>query len=318
MVIGCPNCKTRFRLNDDKIGDQGVKLRCTKCRTLFRVTRKNDDVSAVTPDAGGSKTVSVLMAHESPAFCATVAKVLANEQIVLTAHNDGKVAYDAIRATRPDVVLLDVALPSMFGFEICEEIRKDVTLASTKIILIASIYDKTRYKRNPQSLYGADDYIEKHHIPDDLATKIFKLVSEQKPCESAPSTPAADQTAMIDTPFVSGQELDAQEESRRDLQMVEQRDTAPDVESASDGLMDAHQKARKLARNIASDIALYNQAMVEEGVRNGTLFLLLSEDIAEGQRLFEQRVSPEILHDEPYLNDAFKEIILKVEKELGI
>jgi predicted Zn finger-like uncharacterized protein len=318
MLIGCPSCKTRFRLNDEKIGDQGVKLRCTKCRTLFRVRRKSDDEAADTHAAGNAKMVSVLMAHESPAFCATVSRVLANEQIELTAYNDGRVAYDAIRENRPDVVLLDVALPSMYGFEICEEIRKDEAFAQIKIILIASIYDKTRYKRNPQSLYGADDYIEKHHIPDDLAAKIFRLVSGQKPCDIVPASPAADSTATIDTPVVSGQELDAQEETRRDLQMVEQQDTAPAAEFEPGGLTEAHLNARKLARIIASDIALYNQAKVEEGVRNGTFFMLLSDDISEGLRLFAQRVSPDILNDEPYLNNAFKELILKVEKELGI
>jgi CheY-like chemotaxis protein len=71
---------------------------------------------------------------------------------------------DLIEERHPDVVLLDVALPTMYGFEICERIRNTPALSGVKTILIASIYDKTRYKREPQSLYGADDYIEKHHI----------------------------------------------------------------------------------------------------------------------------------------------------------
>ncbi len=317
MIIGCPSCKARYRLNDERIGEQGVKLRCTKCRTLFRVASRAAEEAAVAAGQVERQSVSVLMAHESPAFCATVAKVLANDPVALSIYHDGRAAFDAIRETQPDVVLLDVALPSMFGFEICEEIRKDAVLAQTKIILIASIYDKTRYKRNPQSLYGADDYIEKHHIPDDLATKIYRLVAGQKTCDGV-QTAAVEQSATVDMPFVSRRELDAQEESRRDLQLVEQQDITSVAVEGCDVVTEEHLLARKLARNIASDIMLYNQAKVEEGVRNGTLFQLLSDDMEEGRRIFRQRVSPGIQDDEPYLDDAFKEIVLKVEKELGI
>lgn len=308
MIIGCPHCKTRYRLNDDKIGDQGVKLRCTKCHTLFRVSRSNPPAPA-TGNSRHDGLISVIMAHESPAFCATVTKVLAAEHFRLATYNDGKLAYEAIRQERPDVVLLDVALPSMFGFEICEEIRKDDGLASIKIILIASIYDKTRYKRCPQSLYGADDYIEKHHIPDDLATKIFRLVAEQKQCASSS---AASKSVIVDP---ASEELDEQDEVRRRLQQAEERET-PDTEH--DSCAESHLKARKLARSIASDIALYNQAKVEEGVKTGKFYELLADDIMEGRQLFDTRVSAEIRNDEPYLDDAFREIVSKVEKELGL
>ena len=40
MLIICPSCKTKFSFDDQKVGADGVKLRCSKCRTIFRVARE--------------------------------------------------------------------------------------------------------------------------------------------------------------------------------------------------------------------------------------------------------------------------------------
>jgi hypothetical protein len=83
-------------------------------------------------------------------------------------------------------------------------------------------------------------------------------------------------------------------------------------------LPEAHVKARRLARIIASDIALYNQEAVEEGVRTGTFFTLLADDIAEGRSFYRQRVAEEIRTATTYLDVAFSDVIAKVRKELNL
>ena len=198
MLIVCPGCKTQFSFDEQKVGADGLKLRCSKCKSIFRVVRKNPLPDAVplseSAPPGQLPRIKVVVANESPAFCKAVSSVLASEPFDVFTFNDGREAMTAITQMKPDVVLLDVALPSMYGFEVCEAIRKDPAIAGIKIILIASIYDKTRYKRAPQSLYGADDYIEKHHIPDTLAVMIYRLLSGQKPVEASPEArPAAEE-----------------------------------------------------------------------------------------------------------------------------
>jgi len=58
--------------------------------------------------------------------------------------------------------------------------------------------------------------------------------------------------------------------------------------------------ARRIARAVVSDIALYNVKKVEEGVRNDTLFDLLKEEIEEGKRYYTSRVDPEIAESTNY------------------
>ena len=48
MIVQCEQCQTQFKVPDDKISDKGVKVRCTKCRHTFRVT-KNTHAESVTP-----------------------------------------------------------------------------------------------------------------------------------------------------------------------------------------------------------------------------------------------------------------------------
>ena len=194
----------------------------------------------------------------------------------------------------------------MFGFEVCERVRQNPALSGVKIVLIASIYDKTRYKRSPNSLYGADDYLEKHHIPDSLIPMIHRLVSGSAPPPTAPS---------------SG-ELALQEKSRSEIRQAELSQTQVEKEVRRDPrpteLTEAQQKARRLARIIVSDISLYSQAKVEQGVRDGNFYALLADDIREGELLYRQRVSESVRETSSYLTDAFEDLIAKKRLELSV
>jgi predicted Zn finger-like uncharacterized protein len=321
MLIVCPGCKTKFSFDEKKVGADGIKLRCSKCTAIFRVIRKSPEPVVASPSGGSSHLglprIKVVVANESTAFCKAVTKVLADESFDVYAYNDGREAFNAILELKPDVILLDVALPSMYGFEICDAIRKNPDVASIKAILIASIYDKTRYKRAPLSLYGADDYIEKHHIPDSLTAMIYRLVSGQKPVEQPPDVQSTfEEEAQASSQQLSSSEKNAQEITRQELKLDEESVTSLPVAPPEPEFPEARTKARRLARIIVSDIALYNQAKVEEGVMNGTLYELLADDIAEGRALYIRRVSEEIRKDSSYLEDGFADLIAKKKMEL--
>lgn len=325
MLIVCPSCKVKFTFDEQKVGTAGVKLRCSKCRTIFRVVRKATpaplpaETSAASIPPTAATRISVVVANESPAFCNAVQKVLTAENFEVFTFNDGKAALTAIEQIKPQVVLLDVALPSMYGFEVCEAVRKNPAISATKLILIASIYDKTRYKRLPISLYGADDYIEKHHIPDSLAPMIYKLVSGQKPVEvPAGNQYPAEEEGQTAVEWPSQSELDAQETVRESLKKAEELETSALKVPSAPELSEVHKKAKRLARIIVSDIVLYNQAKVEEGVKNNSFHELLADDIREGRALYTRRVAEEIRAETSYLEDGFEELLAKKRRELGV
>lgn len=309
MLIVCPNCKNRFEVDPGGC-EAARKLRCSSCRAVFRLVRKAER------GREPSASLKVVIANESVPFCQAVQKVLSCEPFELFVCTDGRQALETVERVSPHLLLLDVALPVMFGFEVCERVRQNPALSGVKIVLIASIYDKTRYKRSPNSLYGADDYIEKHHIPDSLIPMIYRLA-----CGGMPS-----QTG------VSASQLAVQEQSRCDLRQVEVCETSFAAGEAVDPtaaplwqqmpapavLSEAEQKARRLARIIVSDIALYNQGKVEQGVRDGNFYHLLADDIREGELLYRQRVSRRVCESTSFLKDAYQELIDKKRAELRI
>ena len=59
-------------------------------------------------------------------------------------------------------------------------------------------------------------------------------------------------------------------------------------------LIETEEAARRLARAIASDLSLYNEDKIIEGIQQDTLFAVLAEELEEGRALFKSRVSPEL------------------------
>jgi hypothetical protein len=75
-------------------------------------------------------------------------------------------------------------------------------------------------------------------------------------------------------------------------------------------LIDKPERARQLARAIASDVALYHDKKLVEGVVNDTLFDSMSSEIEEGRALFKTRVTPEIFAQGHY-ERALCDVMLK-------
>lgn len=76
-------------------------------------------------------------------------------------------------------------------------------------------------------------------------------------------------------------------------------------------LLDTPEKAMRLARAIAGDIALYNEEKIIQGIQDDNLFDVLEPEIEEGLNLYRSRVSPELLEKTNFFNLALVDVILK-------
>jgi hypothetical protein len=70
-------------------------------------------------------------------------------------------------------------------------------------------------------------------------------------------------------------------------------------------------EAKRLARTILSDILLYNQAKVKEGIEKDSLFDVLVEELAEGKKYYESMVDEEIRRATNYFNEAVVDVLIK-------
>ena len=75
-------------------------------------------------------------------------------------------------------------------------------------------------------------------------------------------------------------------------------------------LIDKSKRARQLARAIASDLTLYHEAKILDGIANDTLFEVMQDEIEEGRDLFKSRVTPEIFGEGIY-DRALVDVLVK-------
>jgi CheY-like chemotaxis protein len=197
MLLTCPGCSQSFNSREPlRIGE--INVSCPNCRASMIVVTAVKIAKA--PEAQDRRSLSpertILVAVEGAATKEMIQEALMVGGYETVLVSTGKEALAMLERLRPSVALLDVGLPEIMGFELCEKIKKSERIRDIKVILVASIYDKKRYKREPDSLYGADDYIERHDIQDRLLSKIELLLGKQsiapKDAASAPGpVPAA-------------------------------------------------------------------------------------------------------------------------------
>ena len=75
-------------------------------------------------------------------------------------------------------------------------------------------------------------------------------------------------------------------------------------------LIDTPEAANRLARAIASDLALYNEAKIKEGIEGDSFFSLLTDEIEEGRAHYQSRVKPELLKSTNFFDRAIVAVIL--------
>jgi len=75
-------------------------------------------------------------------------------------------------------------------------------------------------------------------------------------------------------------------------------------------LIDTPEAANRLARAIASDLSLYNEEKIRQGIENDNLFSSLAEEIEEGRALYKSRVAADLYHKNFY-DRALVDILVK-------
>jgi hypothetical protein len=71
------------------------------------------------------------------------------------------------------------------------------------------------------------------------------------------------------------------------------------------------EEAKRLARTIISDIVLYNQQKVKEGIEKDSLFEVLTDELAEGKKYYESMVEEEVRQSTNFFNEALVDVLLK-------
>lgn len=141
-----------------------------------------------------ARATRILLADDEPDLLALLSRALEAAGFVVAAVGDGQQALDAVRASPPDLVILDLNMPRKDGYAVCRELKGDPAHQHLPIILLTSVSD-TRAKVRGLDL-GADDYVTKPLNVDELLARVrgilrrTRLGLEANPLTRLPGNPA--------------------------------------------------------------------------------------------------------------------------------
>lgn len=123
-------------------------------------------------------TQSVLVVDDEPMARTLLRLMLIRAGFNVTEAEDGFDALDKVRKSRPDVILLDVMMPGMDGFAVCERLRNDVDTAALPIIMLSAKTDLGSINRGLR--VGATVYLTKPISPEDLTRHVREALENGK------------------------------------------------------------------------------------------------------------------------------------------
>ncbi len=116
----------------------------------------------------------VLVVEDNRTYQEMIVNLLKESGMEVATANDGVEAMEAIQAQIPDLVVLDVVMPRMNGYEVCREI-KGAPQTQQVLVVMCSTKDQ-EFDRHWASKQGADAYITKPFKPQELVATIKQLL----------------------------------------------------------------------------------------------------------------------------------------------
>jgi PAS domain S-box-containing protein len=121
--------------------------------------------------------ISILVVEDSPTQAERLIYMLERQGYGVTAARNGREAVESLKRRRVDVVISDVMMPEMDGFELCRALRADPSLHSIPVILATSLSDPEDVLRGLES--GADNFIVKPYEESHLLSRVRYILANK-------------------------------------------------------------------------------------------------------------------------------------------
>lgn len=297
MIAACPRCTTRFRIGAERLREEGVRLRCTRCQSVFRVypprteaPRRRDDPTVeaelTPPPRPPERERLVLVADADPdrakASAATIT-ALGLQPIVV---HDGVEALLALQRCLASRALVDASIPRLTGTELCEFLKRNESLRGVHLVVTGDTSTLAGFGALRAAGLGPDAILEHADLPDAIGEALRpsfeRRLHEDRNVELANARGA---DPLPETAVDAGA-APAVEQIAETFREPSAGAQAP----ASDEVA----RAERLARIVVSDIVLYNADRFDRAARGGDVLRELAGELDEGRALFRQRVPAEI------------------------
>jgi len=118
----------------------------------------------------------VLIADDNENIRQALTYLLEDEGYSLQIARDGAETLQKIREFRPDVLLLDVMMPEINGYDVCRTIKNDPDLRNTYVIMLTARGQVAEQELGKE--VGADEYVVKPFSPIDIRSKLVNILNK--------------------------------------------------------------------------------------------------------------------------------------------
>ncbi len=162
----------------DAPAEKVVPYMCPGCQKIVRIDLELDEVHS-SSSSGSYRAVprkrTVLVADDAQDILDLCETLLTEAGYVVLLATDGAEAMRLIREEHPDVVVLDLLMPRMTGFDVLRELRQDERVKDTIVLAISSVYKDNILEFLHQ--LGARGFLDKSQIGEALVFRVAGLLS---------------------------------------------------------------------------------------------------------------------------------------------
>jgi DNA-binding response OmpR family regulator len=124
----------------------------------------------------------ILLVDDDPDFVEATRTVLESALYEVIVACDGDEGLAKVQEERPDLVLLDIIMPTQDGFHVCEKLKSDPELWDIPVIMLTSLSQRigdTAYSVQDGMMLEADDFIDKPVRPGELLARVARLLAQR-------------------------------------------------------------------------------------------------------------------------------------------
>ncbi len=122
-----------------------------------------------------NKQIKILLIEDDPFLLSMYSSKFELENFNIVCADDGLKGLAMSKTENPDIILLDIMLPKINGFEVLKKIKENDGTKNIPVILLTNLNQKDEYELG-MSLGAADYLIKAHYLPSEVVAKIKKVL----------------------------------------------------------------------------------------------------------------------------------------------
>lgn len=186
MLVKCPSCGGRIRVEQES-KEKLISYFCPECQHIVKLDLLSDEIPTSSSPSPAKYCVDaqrfrVLVVDDSVAFARTAEGLLKSDGYEVILAHDGVDALKKILEERPDLVVLDLAMPRMTGFEVLRLLKTNPgykNFRSLPILVTSGVYHTTEIEMIHD--LGANGFLRKEAIYDLLLYRVKQLLPQSLP-----------------------------------------------------------------------------------------------------------------------------------------